>query len=178
LCWHLTVQAPPNSLACVVSRQDVIYVTVSVCSAKRFLCGINEYIYSRGKNMSYPKQATAMFLLVCRVYLMVGSATNPLDQYILPELVYIMHRQHSYFSFQKSNDKLQTDQHTGSGIRVFRNSDTIGNCPGSVPSTVWSAKRQLSNKFLFPHNSAGRMFRQFIYFTITHITSLTSQTCQ
>jgi hypothetical protein len=46
-------------------------------------------IFTRGKkNKSYPKQATDMFLLVSHMFRMVGSATNPLDQYISPELVY------------------------------------------------------------------------------------------
>jgi hypothetical protein len=44
---------------------------------------------------------------------MVGSATNPLHQYISPELVYIMHREHSYFIFEKSKDKLQTNTPAG-----------------------------------------------------------------
>lgn len=48
VCWHLTVQAPPNSLASVVPRSKVVYVEDSVCSTSRFLAGINEYIYSQG----------------------------------------------------------------------------------------------------------------------------------
>jgi hypothetical protein len=70
---------------------------------------MNTFTRRGEKYKSYPKQATAMFLLVSRVSLMVGSATNPLGHYISPELVYIMHRQHTYFSFEKSKDKLQTN---------------------------------------------------------------------